>query len=147
MNADGTHKELVYEIERLLRDVSKEMRRKGREILVDFSITPPQFEALLLLQEHGDLTIGELSQKMYLAYSTTTDLVDRMERNELVERVRDQNDRRVVRLHMCEKGKELIEKVLYTRRDYIMKALSSVDKETLTLLKVSLQSLHDMIMK
>ncbi|GIM44652.1 putative HTH-type transcriptional regulator YsmB [Collibacillus ludicampi] len=147
MNADGTHKELVYEIERLLRDVSKEMRRKGREILVDFSITPPQFEALLLLQEHGDLTIGELSQKMYLAYSTTTDLVDRMERNELVERVRDQNDRRVVRLHMCEKGKELIEKVLFTRRDYIMKALSSVDKETLTLLKVSLQSLHDMIMK
>jgi MarR family transcriptional regulator, organic hydroperoxide resistance regulator len=147
MNADGTHNEIVYEIERLLRDVSKEVRRKGREILVDFSITPPQFEALLLLQEFGDLTIGELSQKMYLAYSTTTDLVDRMERNGLVERVRDQNDRRVVRLHMCEKGKELIDKVLFTRRNYIMKALSSVDTETLTSLKVSLQSLHDMIIK
>jgi DNA-binding MarR family transcriptional regulator len=146
MNVDRRNEE-IYEIERLLRDVSKEVRRKGREILVDFSITPPQFDALLLLQEYGDLTIGELSQKMYLAYSTTTDLVDRMERNELVERVRDQNDRRVVRLHMCEKGKQLIEKVLITRREYIMKALSSADEAMLVSLKVALQNLHEMIIR
>lgn len=98
-------------IESLLRHVSSVVRRKGREILADFSITPPQFDALLFLDEYGELTIGELSNKMYLAYSTTTDLVDRLERNQLVERVRDQNDRRVVRLRMMQKGTDLIEKV------------------------------------
>src|ERR1700732_4475617 len=70
--------EQVTSIESLLRHVSTVIRRRGRNILSDFSITPPQFDALLFLDEHGDLTIGELSNKMYLAYSTTTDLVDRM---------------------------------------------------------------------
>ena len=36
------------------------------------------------------MTIDELSNRMYLAFSTTTDLVDRMEKNELVVRIRDE---------------------------------------------------------
>lgn len=138
---------LVHEIERLLREISKEVRRKGREILVDFAITPPQFDALLLLHEHGDLTIGDLSHKMYLACSTTTDLIDRMERNGLVERIRDQNDRRVVRLHMSQKGSDLIEQVLLTRRNYLANMLAAVDEKTLTSLADSLQQLYQIIDK
>lgn len=136
------HTDLVEEIELVLRQISKEVRRKGREILNDFSITPPQFDALVYLSEFGDLTIGELSSKLYLAYSTTTDLVDRMERNELVERVRDTNDRRVVRLHMKEKGKEMIQKVLVVRREYLAKALTHVQPEDLQGLAASLKEIY-----
>ena len=46
------------------------------------------------------MTIGDLSNKMYLAFSTTTDLIDRMEKSELVQRIRDEQDRRVVRIHL-----------------------------------------------
>ena len=53
----------VYEIERELRYISRMIRQKGREILANFPITPPQFEALHLLKEFGDMTIGELSRK------------------------------------------------------------------------------------
>ncbi|MGB8956666.1 MAG: MarR family transcriptional regulator [Tumebacillaceae bacterium] len=136
------HSDLVEEIELLLRQISKEVRRKGREILNDFAITPPQFDALVYLSEFGDLTIGELSSKLYLAYSTTTDLVDRMERNELVERVRDTNDRRVVRLHMKAKGKEMIQKVLVVRREYLAKALTHVQPEDLQGLASSLKEIY-----
>ena len=134
------HTDLVVEIEHVLRQISKEVRRRGREILNDFAITPPQFDALVYLDEFGDLTIGELSSKLYLAYSTTTDLVDRMERNELVERVRDTNDRRVVRLHMKEKGKEMIQKVLVVRRDYLAK--THVHPEDLQGLATSLKEIY-----
>lgn len=136
------HTDLVVEIEHVLRQISKEVRRRGREILNDFAITPPQFDALVYLDEFGDLTIGELSSKLYLAYSTTTDLVDRMERNELFERVRDTNDRRVVRLHMKEKGKEMIQKVLVVRRDYLAKALTHVHPEDLQGLATSLKEIY-----
>ena len=139
------HSDLVVEIELLLRQISKEVRRKGREILNDFSITPPQFDALVYLSEFGDLTIGELSSKLYLAYSTTTDLVDRMERNELVERVRDTNDRRVVRLQMKEKGKEMIRKVLVVRREYLAKALIHVQPDDLNDLAGSLKEIYNHI--
>ena len=102
----------VYEIERELRYINRMVRQKGREILAHFPITPPQFEALHLLKDFGDMTVGELSSKMFLAFSTITDLIDRMEANQLVERVRNPNDRRVVRIHLKEKGREIIKEVL-----------------------------------
>lgn len=136
------HSDHVEELELLLRLIAKEVRRKGREILTDFSITPPQFDALNYLWEFGDLTIGELSNKLYLAYSTTTDLVDRMERNDLVDRVRDTNDRRVVRLHMKEKGRDLIQRVLVVRREYLAKALIHVPTADLKVLAGSLKEIY-----
>ncbi|MCX7571325.1 MarR family transcriptional regulator [Tumebacillus sp. DT12] len=136
------HSDHVEELELLLRLIAKEVRRKGREILNDFSITPPQFDALNYLWEFGDLTIGELSNKLYLAYSTTTDLVDRMERNDLCERVRDKNDRRVVRLHMKEKGRDLIQRVLIVRREYLAKALVHVPAADLEVLAGSLKEIY-----
>src|SRR5690554_4735370 len=109
----------IIEIEKKLRHLCTTIKQKGREILTDFSITPPQFEALQYLINDRDMTIGELSNKMFLACSTITDLVDRMEKNQLVERVRDENDRRVVRIKVLEKGHKLIEEVLHVRRNYL----------------------------
>ncbi len=74
------NRQQVSQIEKSLRHVSYIVKQKGREILNEFPITPPQFVALQWLQEEGDMTIGELSQRMYLACSTTTDLIDRMEK-------------------------------------------------------------------
>lgn len=145
MTKSMLHSDLVEEIELALRQIAKQVRRKGREILTDFAITPPQFDALIYLNEFGDLTIGELSSKLYLAYSTTTDLVDRMERNDLVERVRDSNDRRVVRLHMKAKGRDMIEKVLVARRGHLAQALVHVPADDMQTLVSSLKQIVDHI--
>lgn len=124
----------VAEIEELLRNVGTILKKRGRDILSSFDITPPQLEALLVLREFGDLTMGELCGKMYLACSTATDLIDRMERNALIERVRDTNDRRVIRLKVLDKGTRVIDEVLEVRRDYLSNILSELsvsDKERL----------------
>ena len=122
-DADNT----VYEIESLLRVVATTVRKSGRAILVDFEITPPLFDALLWISKHDiEMTIGELSANLGLAYSTTTDLVDRLEKRNFVERVRDSEDKRVVRLRLLMKGRELIERVLDARRHYLGEALEHV---------------------
>jgi len=118
----------ITEIERELRYLCTTIKQKGREILTDFFITPPQFEALQYLINSEPITIGELSNKMFLACSTITDLVDRMEKNQLVKRVRDEKDRRVVRLQVLEKGHELINEVLHARRNYLADVLSDVSE-------------------
>lgn len=141
-NQTGLSKELVAEIECLLREISVVVKRKGREILNEFPITPPQFTALLWLNDEGDMTIGDLSQKMYLACSTMTDLVDRMEKNELVERVRDDRDRRVVRIHLLQKGKEIIGDVMETRRSYLSQVLSRFSEEEVREMAKHLSLLH-----
>ena len=120
MKDHSTHSsESVAILEKELRYISHLIKQKGREILSNYTITPPQFIALQWLHESGDMTIGDLSTKMYLAFSTTTDLVDRMEKNELVQRVRDENDRRVVRIHLLSEGERIIQEVILKRQDYL----------------------------
>ncbi|MFT9486929.1 MarR family winged helix-turn-helix transcriptional regulator [Tepidibacillus infernus] len=133
----------IEKIEYVLRKISGIIKRKGREILNDFPITPPQFVALQWLNEEGDMTIGELSNKMFLAFSTTTDLIDRMEKNHLVERVRNQKDRRVVQIHLLEKGKQIISDVLEARRDYLSSILLDMEPEEVEKIQLALQQLFE----
>lgn len=109
--------EHVADIEKSLRHIAAIIKQKGREILNQYAITPPQFVGLQWLYELGDMTIGELSGKMYLACSTTTDLIDRMQKNALVERVKDPSDRRVVRIHLLPEGERIIQEVIKKGRN------------------------------
>nr|WP_042223301.1 MarR family transcriptional regulator [Oceanobacillus manasiensis] len=133
----------INKIERRMRYISGIIKQNGRKILNNYPITSPQFVALQWLLEEGDLTIGELSNKISLAFSTTTDLVDRMERNELVERVRDSKDRRVVRIHVLKKGETIIEEVIQKRQEYLGEVLDKFSLEQTEQLSELLDFLHE----
>jgi MarR family transcriptional regulator, organic hydroperoxide resistance regulator len=139
---DGKTLQHVADIEKELRYVSSLIKQKGREILSNYKITPPQFVALQWLFEDGDMTIGELSSKMFLACSTTTDLVDRMEKTELVLRVKDNKDRRVVRIHLLEEGKRIIDEVIKKRQQYLADILFTFSSEEIASLRENLIKLH-----
>lgn len=124
----------IAKIERNMRYINGIIKHKGREILKNYAITAPQFIALQWLLEDGDLTIGELSRKINLAFSTTTDLVDRMEKNKLVERTRDTKDRRVVRIHLLPVGRKIIREVIDQRRVYLSQVLTDVPADKVAML-------------
>ena len=64
MKDHSTHSsESVAILEKELRYISHLIKQKGREILSNYTITPPQFIALQWLHESGDMTIGDLSYK------------------------------------------------------------------------------------
>jgi DNA-binding MarR family transcriptional regulator len=94
------------------------------------------------LFEEGDMTIGELSNKMYLAFSTTTDLIDRLEKNRLVKRTKDEKDRRVVRVHLLEEGVRIIDEVIKKRQQYLAGLLVNFEPEEREELQQYLQKLH-----
>ena len=129
-------------LEKELRHISGIIKQKGRQILSTYTITPPQFVALQWLLELGDMTIGDLSNKMYLAFSTTTDLIDRMEKSDLVKRVRDEQDRRVVRIHLLEEGARIIEEVIDKRQQYLEDVLQKFDQVEVANLSILLEKLH-----
>lgn len=130
--------QLVCDIEQLLREVSILVQRKEREILHEYLLTSPQYSVLLVLAQHGDLTIGELSEKCCLACSTMTDLVDRMEKNGLVKRVRDERDRRVVRIHVLAHGEELIAVVMKERQRYLSDVFTYLSEDQVRIFKQQL---------
>ncbi|GAB6106159.1 MarR family winged helix-turn-helix transcriptional regulator [Fusibacter bizertensis] len=132
-------------IEENLRRVCYKIKKKGREILNDVDITPPQFEALQYLRKEDNLTIGELSSRMYLACSTVTDLLDRMERNELVKRVKDENDRRIVRIVVLPRGHELIKLVMANRVNYVESILSELDEDVINAIDMGFEIFNEKV--
>ncbi len=119
----------VAQIELLLRNICFEIKQKGREILADYELTPPQFNALQFLVDEGAMTISELSNKLYLAPSTITDLIDRMEKSALVQRTRDSQDRRLVQVQVQEKGYQVIEQVISRRCNYLKTLMKDMNLE------------------
>lgn len=140
---DDKVSENIVCIEKYLRKVDYIIRKKGREILKDFNITIPQFTALQVLINNDGMTIGELSQKMALACSTITDLIDRMERNELVTRKKDEKDKRVVRIVVLPKGHQIVEKVLEKRVMFLDSKMKGITEEQKLSLNEGLKSLYD----
>ena len=111
--------DMTATIEKQLRLISSVIKETGRQMLKEYNLSPPQFIALQWISEKDGITIGELSSLMYFPFSTTTDLVDRIEEREFVKRMRDENDKRVVRIYMLPKGEESIKSVIRKRQEFL----------------------------
>ena len=134
----------VIKIERSLRHVAFIIKKRGRDILVDFGITTPQFAALLALRENPNITMGELCDKLFLACSTATDPLIGW-KNGFLERKRDSQDRRVIRLSISERGQQVISEVVAARRRYVSSILEKLDEEEISQLAQSLERLHSLM--
>ena len=77
-------------------------------------LTPAQHQLLLAVRGHrgpAGPTIGELSEYLVLRHHSVVELVDRAAAAGLVERERDAEDHRVVRIHLTPLGEERIEEL------------------------------------
>ncbi|AFM43229.1 transcriptional regulator [Desulfosporosinus acidiphilus SJ4] len=134
--------ELTKQLEESLRRANTILFKRGRSILVSMEISSLQFNALLCIREFGPLTMGELGKHLFVACSTATDLADRMERARLVERVRDNNDRRMVRLRLLDKGNEIVDAVITERQNFLGEVLKNYTEDEYQQLLQSLDLLE-----
>ena len=118
----------IISIEKSLRYIAGRVRANGREILKDHDISPLQFVALQWVGDKEGITIGKLASHMYLAHSTTTDIVDKLERANFVKRVRSDTDKRQVLVIMESRGKSLIQKVIDKRVAYIAEITANLEE-------------------
>jgi DNA-binding MarR family transcriptional regulator len=84
-----------------------ESRRITKELAKRADLTGPQLTVVKLLEQVGDLSLSELSDKIRAQNSTVTGIIDRMEREGLVTRERSKEDRRVVHIRLTAKGHTL----------------------------------------
>lgn len=89
-----------------LARLSSELGAKQAELLKGSEITWTQYNALRILRgvEGDALTCGQIGERMITRDSDVTRLLDRLEKQKLVTRARDENDRRVVKTRITDRG-------------------------------------------
>ena len=81
--------------------------RVYRQLLDPLGLTYPQYLVLLVLWEQDGLTVTEVGQKLFLDSGTLTPLLKRLQAAGIVERTRDPDDERQVRITLTAKGRAL----------------------------------------
>lgn len=70
-------------------------------------LTYPQYLVMLVLWEHDDQVVHEVGDRLGLDSGTLTPLLKRMEAHGLIQRQRDVDDERRVRVRLTEQGRQL----------------------------------------
>jgi len=96
--------EAAGEIGRLYPAVYRRFHVSRRPV-GDSDLTPRMLGVLHHLAGSGPLTVGELATHLGLSKATTTELVSRVEERGLIDRMRDERDRRRVYVWLTEVGR------------------------------------------
>lgn len=136
----STLDELVEEIIGSFRIINRGLRRRlSAHDAAGLSV--PQMIAIRLVAREPGLALSELSRRMGLANSTVTGLVDRLERDGLVTRSPDPQDRRVTRLLLTPLALERRERYAAVHRAALAEVLGRLSPEDLAALRRSLAAL------
>lgn len=76
-------------------------------LLKELDITYPQYLVLLVLWQHGEQSVNEIGNKLFLESNTVTPLLKRLEQKQLISRNRSAEDERSVRIALTSKGELL----------------------------------------
>jgi len=115
--------------------------RRSDEQIRTFGLTQAQFAVLECLGHKGTLTLGELCKKQLVSGGNMTVVVDNLERDRLVERVRSTSDRRSIGVRLTPKGKELFTRIFPLHAEYIAEVASVLTRSEQTGLAVLLKKL------
>ncbi len=136
---------VISEIMQSLRRIIKAIQDYSQEVSNKFGITGPQLWALKTLSQSGELSLGELSERMYLHPSTITGVVDRLEKKGYVVRGRGEEDRRVIKVQLTAEGKRLVRKTPNPVQGKMIYGLRGLRREKLNLICDSVQKLVEIM--
>lgn len=114
----------------MLNVAARQMRRALVQRLNEFGLTATQYITLWSLYEcDEEIPLSQLGRKLFLDNPTMTGIIDRMERDGFLERVPDENDRRVIKVRLTKKSKAL--------RGQIQEIATDIDQRTSKMLNES----------
>ena len=126
---------------RQLRVIIRALQGHSRTVERAFGISASQLWALWELQRTPGLNVSDLSRRLSVHASTTSNLLDKLEHGGLIERRRPEKDQRIVRLFVTDKGLALLEEAPAAPQGELNRALQSLPPERLAELESGLELL------
>lgn len=124
-----------------LRIVYRAMQEHSRWVERQCGVSAAQLWALWELSNRPGLRVSELSLALSLHQSTTSNLLDKLEKKGLVERRRGGPDQRVVQVYLSTAGQEIVARAPRPVQGAISAALARLPQTELASLEHSLAEL------
>ena len=104
----------------------------GNELLKPYNISEQQYNILRILRGAAkEISVTEVRERMIQKSPNATRLMDKLCDKKLIERIRCENDRRVVFVKITKKGLELIKKINMSDFDLYLDRLTESEAKTL----------------
>lgn len=127
---DGTPAQRrALDLEIKLFRANNTLRTHLYRFLDDYGLTESQFATLEAIYHLGPLPHRKIAEKILKQAGNITLVVDNLEKDNLVERRRSSEDRRVVEVHLTEQGKKLIQEVMPRYVTFLTEEISVLDPE------------------
>ncbi len=140
--ADSTIPQSFSGVFRLIYKINKQIEKLQRNNIQTTNLTPTQYLILKQLWENDGRQFKELADLCSCSRSTITGVIDTMEKNKLVKREANLEDRRSLFVKLTEKGKEL-EKTAPKLDSLMNNCCQGFNQDELKMLGSLLQKLFD----
>lgn len=122
---DKTELKIFIGMSRALNKIN----RATNKVYIKYGLTSGQFAVLEALYHKGDLTVGEVQDKILSTSGTIPVIVKNLEKEGFLERTNDKKDKRRFILHITQKGRELMDLVYPENEAIIMSMINVWNKE------------------
>lgn len=117
------------------------IKKRAEEDIKKYGLNPTEFAVLELIYNKGDQPIQKIGDKVLIASSSITYVVDKLEQKQLLRRKPCPNDRRITYATITEEGKKLMDDIFPNHRQAIFEIFSGLNLEEKQALIVELKKL------
>jgi len=108
-------------------------------------LSMPEYRTLCLVADQPQCAMKEIAGHLGISKSGATRVVDRLEKNRFVKRMKNPNDGRICCMEITSTGKEMVEALVVENKLRMEKILSHIDPAMQKVIYVGLESLVEAI--
>jgi DNA-binding MarR family transcriptional regulator len=138
INIDIVVENLIHLQPLLYKNLLKPTRTK-------IPLPPGAIFVMWAIKRNGILSMSDIGRNLSMPKPHVTGLVDKLIAEELVERVNDPNDRRIVNVQMTEKGIQSLLEIKQDMSEDLRQKLSTLDEEKIQILSIATRQVKDIL--
>lgn len=141
----------VADFKNMIWDYSRKINENSNKAFSPFcekyGLTLLQVRILMEIHQYDSHTIGSLAEGINVAGANISAMCKKLENMGLLERVRDKNDERVVKVALNEKGRNLVLEIDETLNKIISEQMDDKIEETFDDIIRGLKKFNDLLLK
>lgn len=134
----ATSEQQCGELAQIMSEVNQMLNAPGigdsMAYLLAHDISMPRYLVMRMLEKSDGMPVGHVATKLKLTLGSASQLIDRLEQDGFVNRRDDEDDRRIKRIYLLDKGRSVVQAVQSITRNSLQQQLAQLPTETIDVL-------------